>query len=120
MRVGVEQGDLGPGRGLGLLDEVAGAGTDVEVSMSEMPTVALNRLRDGTPPHRARHEPEYPRVVYREHERVVAGLALVGGVVSIHRSPIYLLRVGAGSRRHLVQEVQDQANTQYPNIGKRP
>jgi len=84
VRIRVEQGDRCAGRWSGLLDEVAGAGAEVEMSASEMHSISLDHRRDGTAPDRTSHEAEHERVVDREEEGVVAGLALVRGIVAIH------------------------------------
>jgi hypothetical protein len=82
--VGIEERDLGPGRRRGLLEEVARARTDVQVPTPEVLAVVLHAGWDRDLPDRARHEPEHPRVVDREHEPVVAAVALVSGIGLIH------------------------------------
>jgi hypothetical protein len=52
VRVRVEQGDHSPDWRRGLLDEVAGARADVEMSASEVLPIALDDRRGGTPPDR--------------------------------------------------------------------
>ena len=63
------------------------ARTDVEVPASEEPAIPLDDRRGRAPPDRAGHEAQYPRVVDREEEAVVAALALVRRIVAIHPWP---------------------------------
>src|SRR5918996_224331 len=83
--VRVEQRDLGLGRRVRLIDEVPRPWTDIEVPTPEVPLVTLDHRGDRDVPDGPRHEAQDPRVVDREHQRVVAGLALVGRVVAIQQ-----------------------------------
>ena len=70
----------------GLRDEVAGARADIEVATRKVRAVVLDEPWDGHMQDSAGHEDDDPRVVDREHERVVSGLALVGWITALHRS----------------------------------
>jgi hypothetical protein len=61
-----------------LLDEVAGAGTDVDMSASKV-LIALDDRQCGAPPDHTGHEAERERVIDREEEGVVTSLPLYAG-----------------------------------------
>ena len=67
-----------------MLDEVTGAWADIEMPAFKMQAISLDDRRRGAPPDHTSHEAEDERVVDRQKERVVAGLALVRGIVAIH------------------------------------
>src|ERR671919_3267828 len=83
-RVRVQESDIRSRRRRCLLDEVTGARPDIEMSPAEVLAITLNNGSHRTSPHRACHEPKDEWVVDGEHERVVAGLSLVRGIVALH------------------------------------
>ena len=85
VHVGVEQGDRAAVGHAGSCQEVAGTGTHVEVPVAEVPPVPLHEASRRAPPHDWREEAEDQGVVDPEEERGVLTLALVGGVVTLHR-----------------------------------
>ena len=75
VHVGVEEGDRAGVREAGSFQEVASAGTHVEVPVAEVPPVSLHEASRRAPPHDRREEAKDQGVVDLEEERGVLALA---------------------------------------------
>src|SRR6185503_9682294 len=82
--VRVEDGHLAAGRQAGVIDEVAGARSDVEVVRANVPAIHPNPLLGRGAPHVPRDGSQHERVVQSQQELVVIRLAAIRGIVPIH------------------------------------
>ena len=87
VRVRVEDRHLAGGGKAGVLQEVPGAGTDVEVVRSDVLPVEPDALLPREPPHEPDDWPEDERVVEPQHGAAVVALPSIRGVVAIHGGP---------------------------------
>jgi hypothetical protein len=111
--VGIEEGDgtaVGQARSF---QEVAGTGTDIEVSVADVPPIALHKVSGRAPPHCGREDAKDQGVVDPEEQRRVLALACVGGVVALHRA--HALLHHAGSEMGLPK--MNSASTRVKSVG---
>ena len=103
-------------------------GPDVEVPMPDVRPVELDEPWDGNVQDGARHEPQHPQVVDREHRRVVARLPFVGRVGLVHARTLahrVERRVALGSahepgrRPHIARELGGRQR-RLPDAQRRP
>ena len=84
--------------------------------MPEVRAVVLDEPWDRHMQDGAGHEADDPRVVDREHDRVVSGLALVGGIAAFHRSPGLAAAVAAV--RHTISATEGTIRRSGSRIGR--